>query len=93
MNLSTLIVIGLVFCVVQFLISKKTKKTWVKWLPIEGIIIGLLFCLIAYLNVFWTNSSSVISENQYLALILVMPFSSAFVGCLLGGIIYKLFCK
>lgn len=93
MNILMIIVIGLIFCVFQFLILKNIKKAWIKWLPIGVISLGLLFCLVAYLNVFWTDSASVISENQYLALFLVVPLGSAFAGCLFGGTIYKLFCK
>lgn len=82
--------IGIIFCVVQFLILSKIKKSWIKWFPMAVTIAGLLFCLILYLNVFWTNSPSVISENQYFALFLLKPVSLSFIGCLLGCIIYKL---
>ena len=54
---------------------------------------GLLFCLVVYLNVFWPNSPSVIAENQYFELFLLVPFSSAFIGSLLGIIIFKVLNK
>lgn len=85
--------IGIIFCIVQFLILSKVKKSWIKWLPTGVTIAGLLFCLVLYLNLFWTNSSSVIGENQYLALFLITPCTLSFIGCLLGCIIYKLFNK
>lgn len=83
--------IGIVFLVVQFIFISKAKKSWIKWLPTEVTVAGLLFCLVLYLNLFWTNSSSVIAENQYFALFLLIPCSLSFIGCLLGCIIYKLF--
>lgn len=83
--------IGIIFCILQFLILLKIKKSWIKWLPIGLTIAGLMFCLVLYLNLFWTNSSSVIAESQCLALFLIIPCSLSFMGCLLGYIIYKLF--
>jgi len=85
--------IGIIFCVVQFLILSKVKKYWIRWIPIGITFISLLFCFILYLNVFGPNSQSVIAENQYFALFLAIPFSAAFIGCLLGGIICKLFSR
>ena len=83
--------IGIIFAIVQFLILIKRKKTWVKWLPIGVNIIGLLFCLALYLNLFWTNSSSVLAENQYFSLFLLTPIILSFIGCLLGFVVYKLY--
>lgn len=83
--------IGIIFCIVQFLILIKAKKCWIKWLPTGVTIAGLLFCLVLYLNLFWTNSPSVIAESQYLALFLIIPCSLSFVGCVVSCIIYKLF--
>ena len=87
--------IGTIFCIVQFLVLLKVKKNWIKYLPIALTIAGLLFCSILYLNLFWTNTSSVLAENQYFSLFLLKPISFSFIGCLLGFIIYKLykFCK
>ena len=87
--------IGIIFCIVQFLVLLIIKKNWIKWLPIALTLAGLLFCLVLYLNLFWTNSSSVIAENQYFSSFLLKPISLSFIGCLLGFIIYKLykFCK
>ena len=87
--------IGIIFCIVQFLVLLKIKKNWIKWVPIALTLAGLLFCLVLYLNLFWTNSSSVIAENQYFSSFLLKPISLSFIGCLLGFIIYKLykFCK
>ena len=82
--------IGIVFCVVQFLVLSKFKKHWIKWLPAGVTIAGLLFCLIAYLNVFWENTPDAIAENQSFALLFVIPCSLSFVGCLLGYIIHKI---
>ena len=93
MEFSILIFIGFIFCIIQFGISNKLKKSWIKWTPIGITVIGLLFCLVLYLNLFWTNSSSVIAESQYLALILVKPFTTAFIGCLIGCIIFKLLSR
>ena len=83
--------IGIIFCVVQFLILSKVKKPWIKWLPVGVSITGFLFCFVLYLNLFWINSPSVIAESQFLALVLIIPVSFSFMGCLLGCIIYKLF--
>ena len=87
--------IGIIFCIVQFLVLLKIKKKYIKWLPIGIPTAGFIFCLVLYLNLFWTNSSSVIAENQYFSLFLLKPISLSFIGCLLGFIIYKLykFCK
>ena len=82
--------VGIIFCVVQFLILSKVKKAWIKWLPMGVTIAGFLFCFVLYLNLFWTNSPSVIAESQLLALVLIIPVSLSFMGCLLGYIIYKL---
>lgn len=83
--------IGIIFCIVQLLVLIKTKKVWVKWLPVSLTVAGLLFCLASYLNLFWTNSSSVLAENQCFSLFLLTPVSLSLIGCLLGYIIYKLF--
>lgn len=85
--------IGFIFCVIQFWISNKIKKAWIKCIPIGITVLGLLFCFVLYLNIFWTNSPSVIAENRLLAWILVIPFTTAFIGCLIGGITCKLFGK
>ena len=82
--------VGIIFCVVQFLILSKVKKAWIKWLSMGVTIAGFLFCFVLYLNLFWTNSPSVIAESQLLALVLIIPVSFSFMGCLLGYIIYKL---
>ena len=82
--------IGTIFCVVQFLILSKVKKYWIKWMPMGVTIAGFLFCFVLYLNLFWTNSPSVIAESQLLALVLIIPVSFSFIGCLLVCIIYKL---
>ena len=82
--------IGVVFCVVQFLILSKVKKSLIKWFPMGVTNAGLLFCLIVYLNIFGINSSSVFAENQYFALFLLTPVALSFTGCLLGCIIYNL---
>lgn len=88
-----LISIALIFCIIQFRILSKIKKTWIKAIPIGITVISLLWCFVLYLNLFWTNSESVIAENQYFALFLTIPFSTAFIGCLIGGIIYKLYSR
>ena len=82
--------IGIIFCVVQFLILSKVKKSWIKWLPVGVSIAGFLFCFVLYFNLFWINSPSVIAENQYFALFLLTPVALSFTGCLLGCIIYNL---
>ena len=91
MEFLILISIGFIFCIIQFCILRKLKRVWIKWIPIGTTVISLLFCFILYLNVFGTNSQSVIAENQYFALFLAIPFSAAFIGCLLDIIICKLF--
>lgn len=93
MEFLILISIGFIFCIIQFWILRKLKKAWIRWIPIGITFISLLFCFILYLNVFGPNSQSVIAENQYFALFLAIPFSAAFIGCLLGGIICKLFSR
>lgn len=93
MEFLILISIGFIFCIIQFWTSSKLKKAWMKWIPIGITVTGLLFCFVLYLNLFWTNSPSVIAENQYLALVLVMPFTTAFIGCLIGNITCKLFSR
>lgn len=85
--------IGIIFCIVQFLILLKINKSWIKWLPIGVVVTSLLFCLVLYLNLFWTNSPSVLAENKYFSLFLLTPISLSFIGCLLGYIINKLYSK
>ena len=89
----TIAIVGLVFCLVQLFILSKLKKVWIKYLPMEVAIGGLMFCLIGYLNIFWTNTPSVVSENQYLSVFLFVPFSGAFIGCILGIIIFQVLSK
>ncbi len=93
MKILSFITIGFIFCVLQFLISNKVKKTWVKWVPIGITVVGLLFCLVTYLSALWTLSPSVIAENQYFALFLAVPFSTGFLGCLFSIFITKLLNK
>lgn len=88
--------IGFIFCIIQIIqswISSKLKKAWIKSAPIGITIIGLLYCFILYLSFFWTSSPSVIGENRYFALFLATLFGTAFVGCLIGGIIFRLFSR
>ena len=76
--------IGIIFCVVQFLILSKVKKSWIKWLSVGVSIAGFLFCFVLYLNLFWINSPSVIAESQFLALVLIIPVSFSFIGLFIG---------
>lgn len=83
--------IGVIFCIVQFLALLKIKKNCIKWLPIGIPTAGFIFCFVLYLNLFWTKSLSVLTENQYFSLFLLIPIIFSFIGSLFGYISYKLF--
>lgn len=80
----------IIFCGLQFILSKTQKNVFIKYFLISAITIGLLFSVILYLNIFWTDSPSVIAENQYFAKFIGFYLIPSFIGCLLGLLSYKL---
>ena len=91
--MSTFYFIGIIviFCGLQFMLLTRINNAFIKYLPITAAIISLLFCFVIYLNVFWTDSPSVIAENQYFARFISVPLGASVIGCLLGLLLYKLF--
>lgn len=80
---------AIVFGAVQMLLSSKVRNALIKYLPIAVTVVGLLFCLVTYMGIFGTSSPSVVAENQYFAMFLCIPIGGAFVGSLLGLLLYK----
>ena len=95
MNTFTIILLVILFCVAQMLIVVKTKKKIFKFLPISvtgiGVLIGIIIHLVSQmLYNFEFISHSVMSENQYFAIFLLVPMIACFIGCLVGLAIISL---
>ncbi len=84
----TIIGIAVLFLIIQLILCFKTKKTIIKYVPMLVILCGLLFCFIIYMNIFGTNSSSVIAENQTFAIFLSIVLVPDLIGVLLGWLIF-----
>lgn len=81
---------AIAFGAIQVLFSNKGKYALIKYLPIAITVLGLLFCLVTYMGIFGTASPSVVAENQYFAMFLCIPIGGAFVGCLIGLLLFML---
>ena len=80
---------ALLFWVIQTLLLNKSNSIF-KYLPLMISIIGYLFCFVLYFSLFGSGSPSVIAENRYFAMFMLIPVSGGFIGCLLSIILYKL---
>lgn len=98
MNTVSVIILVILFCIAQIVLMKKVSKKWVKYLPIiiggAGVVIGFAIYYISYIPfLLEMQSQSVLSENQYLALMICVLFMPCLVGGLLGIVMAKFFGK
>ena len=98
MNTVSVIVLVILFCIAQIVLMKKVSKKWVKYLPTviggAGVVIGFAIYYISYIPfLLEMQSQSVLSENQYLALMICVLFMPCLVGGLLGVVMAKFFGK
>ena len=98
--MSTFLVILLVilFCSLQVVLIKKGRKNRMKYFPIAiggiGVAAGFVVYYISYLPfLLEIQSKSVLSENQYFALMICVLFMPCLVGALLGIVIGKFLGK
>ena len=98
MNTFSVILLVVLFCITQMVLMKKVSKKWVKYLPTiiggVGMLIGLAIYYLSYIP-FALNmdSQSVLSENQYFALMICILFMPCFIGALLGIVMAKFLGK
>ena len=98
MNTFGVILLVVLFCITQMVLMKKVSKKWVKYLPTVigsvGMLIGLAIYYLSYIP-FALNmdSQSVLSENQYFALMICILFMPCFIGALLGIVMAKFLGK
>ena len=98
MNTFSVILLVVLFCITQMVLMKKVSKKWVKYLPTViggvGVLIGLAIYYLSYIP-FALNmdSQSVLSENQYFALMICILFMPCFIGALLGIVMAKFLGK
>ena len=98
MNTFSVILLVVLFCITQMVLMKKVSKKWVKYLPTViggvGMLIGLAIYYLSYIP-FALNmdSQSVLSENQYFALMICILFTPCFIGALLGIVMAKFLGK
>ena len=89
MSIAGVIILVELFCILQAIAMKKAKKKWLKFLPlmlsgigeISGFIIYFVSYLLYMLNMY---SKSVLSENQYLGIMICVIFAPCLIGSLLG---------
>lgn len=93
MEIFAFIGIIIIFLGLQTVLLLKTNKGVIRYLPLSLIFLGLLFSFITYIGVFGTYSSSVIAENQYLALFLSFFLGGGLIGCIVGIGFYKALIK
>ena len=98
MNTVSVIILVILFCIAQIVLMKKVNKKWVKYLPTAiggaGVVIGFAIYYISYIPfLLEKQSQSVLSENQYFALMICILFMPCLVGGLLGVVMAKFFGK
>ena len=98
MNTVSVIILVILFCIAQIVLMKKVNKKWVKYLPTAiggaGVVIGFAIYYISYIPfLLEMQSQSVLSENQYFALMICVLFMPCLVGGLLGIVMAKFFGK
>ena len=98
MNTVSVIILVILFCIAQIVLMKKVSKKWVKYLPTviggAGVVIGFAIYYISYIPfLLEMQSQSVLSENQYFALMICVLFMPCLVGGLLGIVMAKFFGK
>ena len=98
MNTVSVIILVILFCIAQIVLMKKVNKKWVKYLPTAlggaGVVTGFAIYYISYIPfLLEMQSQSVLSENQYFALMICVLFMPCLVGGLLGIVMAKFFGK
>lgn len=98
MSTISMLLLVILFCIIQIVLMKKVNKKWVKFLPTAiggaGVVIGVAIYYISYIPFLLdTQSQSVLSENQYLALMICVLFTPCLVGSLLGVVLAKFLGK
>ena len=98
MNTVSVIILVILFCIAQIVLMKKVSKKWVKYLPTiiggAGVVTGFAIYYISYIPfLLEMQSQSVLSENQYFALMICVLFMPCLVGGLLGIVMAKFFGK
>ena len=98
MNTFSVIFLVVLFCITQIMLFKKVNKKWIKYLPTiigaVGVVIGFAIYYISYIPfLLEMQSQSVLSENQYFALMICILFMPCLVGGLLGVVMAKFFGK
>ena len=88
MSIAGVIILVELFCILQAIAMKKAKKKWIKFLPLmlsgigelSGFIIYFVSYLLYMLNMY---SKSVLSENQYLGIMICVIFAPCLIP--IGG--------
>ena len=98
MNVYSVILLVIIFCVAQVLLMKKATKKLVKYLPTSiggiGVLVGFAIYYISYIPFYLEiHSHSVLSENQYFALTTCILFMPCLIGGLLGIVLVKFLGK
>ena len=98
MSAISVILLAIIFCIIQISLLKKVNRKWMKYLPTAiggiGVVVGIVIYYISYVPfLLELQSQSVLSENQYLGLIVCILFMPCLVGALLGIIMKKFFGK
>lgn len=89
MSIAGVIILVELFCILQAIDMKKAKRKWLRFLPfaISGIgeIAGFAIYFASYIPYLLNMSSkSVLSENQYLGIMICVFFAPCLTGSLLG---------
>ncbi|MBR5577968.1 MAG: hypothetical protein IKW28_03115 [Lachnospiraceae bacterium] len=98
MSAISVILLAIIFCVIQISFLKKGNREWKKYLPAGiggiGVVVGIVIYYISYVPfLLELQSQSVLSENQYLGLIVCILFMPCLVGALLGIVMKKFLGK
>ena len=98
MSVYSVVLLLAIFGIAQTVFLKKANKKLMKYLPSVisgmGVLIGLVIYFISYIAFYLEMySHSVLSENQYLALIICILFMPCLIGSLLGVVLSKFWEK
>ena len=98
MSAISVILLAIIFCIIQISLLKKGNRKWMKYLPAAiggiGVVVGIVIYYISYVPfLLELQSQSVLSENQYLGLIVCILFMPCLVGALLGIVMKKFLGK
>ena len=98
MSTGSVVLLVVLFCIAQITLIKKINNRWIKYLPTiiggTGVVIGFVIYYISYIPfLLKLQSQSVLSENQYFALMICILFMPGLVGGLLGIVMARFFGK